>query len=94
MSAAAVDIKAVAVDQQKSGSAASAVFGKHDLQFVSRRSPVLSMHAAVASSQPEATAVGLEILKRGGNAVDAAVAVAAALQGTTTILTCVHMLYR
>ncbi|WP_081125959.1 gamma-glutamyltransferase [Metallibacterium scheffleri] len=41
--------------------------------------PVLARHAMVVSSQHYATEVGLDILKQGGNAVDAAVAVGYAL---------------
>ena len=52
------------------------------LNFTSRRSPVYGRNGIVATSQPLATAAGLEILAKGGNAADAAVAAGAALNVT------------
>ena len=43
------------------------------------RSPVLGMHGMVATSHPLATQAGLDILKKGGSALDAAIAANAAL---------------
>lgn len=52
------------------------------LTFNSRRSPVFGRKGIVATSQPLATAAGLEILRKGGNAADAAVTAGAALNVT------------
>jgi gamma-glutamyltranspeptidase / glutathione hydrolase len=52
------------------------------LHFSSRRSAVYSRNGIVATSQPLATAAGLEILAKGGNAADVAVAAGAALNVT------------
>jgi gamma-glutamyltranspeptidase/glutathione hydrolase len=46
------------------------------------RSPIYTTRGMVATSQPLAVAAGLEILRQGGNAADAAIATAAALNVT------------
>src|SRR6185436_19429272 len=51
------------------------------------RSVVRSQHAMVATSQSLASQVGLDVLKRGGNAVDAAIAMAAMLNVTEPMMT-------
>ncbi|MET3575012.1 gamma-glutamyltransferase family protein [Bhargavaea ullalensis] len=47
--------------------------------FTSRRHTVFAKNGIVATSQPLAAQVGVEIMRNGGNAIDAAIATAAAL---------------
>ena len=64
---------------------ASAIFPSSDPEFISfpsRRSVIHSANGIVACTQPLAAEAGQRILRAGGNAADAAVAVAAALNMT------------
>lgn len=54
-------------------------FNPGEYKYSSRRSVTYGNKGMVATSQPLAAQAGLEILKRGGNAVDAAIATAACL---------------
>src|SRR5262245_16310409 len=51
----------------------------HAVAIASVREPVYSKHAMVASQHPIASKIGVEILKKGGNAVDAAIGIGLAL---------------
>src|SRR5207248_9649294 len=56
------------------------LFSTHAL--AASRDPVVARHAMVASTSEIASRVGVDVMKKGGNAVDAAVAVALALAVT------------
>jgi gamma-glutamyltranspeptidase/glutathione hydrolase len=74
----------------RAGSAAPAQTAVPDQWFAgvpAGRSVVRANRAMVASSQPLASQVGIDVLKRGGNAMDAAIAVAAVLNVTEPNMT-------
>jgi gamma-glutamyltranspeptidase/glutathione hydrolase len=50
-----------------------------DVDRVQARDPVLAMHGMVASEHPLVSQTGVEVLRRGGNAFDAAIAMSAVL---------------
>ena len=71
-------------EQPQPGAAIKAVPGSRALGWLALgRSEVLARHGLVATSDPLAAEAGLEILRNGGNAIDAAVATGAVLDVTS-----------
>src|SRR5215207_5041767 len=56
--------------------------GRAGVAWIAAREPVRAKHSIVASTNQLASQIGVDVMKRGGNAIDAAVAVALALAVT------------
>ena len=54
-------------------------FDNQKYSYSSRRNMVYARKAMAATSVPQGAQIGMDVMKRGGNAVDAAVAMAAAM---------------
>src|SRR6187455_859089 len=71
-------------DQPAPAAAIDAVAGSRAQGWLAQgRSEVLARHGVVATSDPLAAQAGVEILRHGGNAIDAAVAAGAVLDVTS-----------
>jgi gamma-glutamyltranspeptidase/glutathione hydrolase len=68
-----------AVNVATAASSSASASSEEDILFCARRSPVLCRNGCVASSQPLASSIGVDLLRKGANAAEAAIAVAATL---------------
>ncbi len=70
---------ALAVDKEFTDTAAPGGGDRYTGEGFATRAPVIARHGMAATAQPLATMVAIDILKRGGSAVDAAIAANATL---------------
>ena len=60
-------------------------FNSTYIPYASKRYPIYAQHGMVCASSPQAAAAGLEVMRKGGNAMDAAVATSTALTAPSSL---------